>query len=113
MPMPRARFTVRRMMALVAISAALLAVGALIQRSLKLGERAAYHERMASEEAEKARSLENLARAANDPQDAAEIRVVADGHARVSAWHARMGAKYHRLARRPWLAVEPDPPEPK
>ena len=27
-------------------------------------------------------------------------------------YHAAMKAKYERLARYPWLAVDPDPPEP-
>lgn len=46
-------------------------------------------------------------------------RSVADGYRhwvdvyRKSAeYHAAMKAKYARLARHPWLPVEPDPPEP-
>jgi hypothetical protein len=29
------------------------------------------------------------------------------------AWHGMLADKYHRAARRPWLPVPPDPPEPK
>jgi hypothetical protein len=28
-------------------------------------------------------------------------------------WASEMANKYHNAARHPWLAVEPDPPEPK
>ena len=28
-------------------------------------------------------------------------------------YHAAMKAKYERLARYPWLSVEPEPPEPE
>jgi hypothetical protein len=28
-------------------------------------------------------------------------------------WHGRLKSKYERAAARPWLPVEPDPPEPK
>jgi hypothetical protein len=28
-------------------------------------------------------------------------------------WRLKMGRKYRRAARYPWLPVEPDPPEPK
>jgi hypothetical protein len=27
-------------------------------------------------------------------------------------WHNRLGEKYRRAAGRPWMAVEPDPPQP-
>jgi hypothetical protein len=42
--------------------------------------------------------------------------VGSDGQPVTSArfeWHFALFEKYERAARRPWLPVEPDPPEPK
>jgi hypothetical protein len=111
--MPRFRFTVRRMMVVVAIVAVIFAVGGMVRRSMRLRERAEFHERMGREEAEATRAVEDLARGADDPQYAAEVRAVAAASARLGGWHTRMGAKYRKLARHPWLPVEPDPPEPE
>jgi hypothetical protein len=32
---------------------------------------------------------------------------------KVATWHQAMARKYRQAARKPWLPVEPDPPEPK
>jgi hypothetical protein len=34
-------------------------------------------------------------------------------HRRLTEYHHTLNLKYDRAARRPWLAVAPDPPEPK
>jgi hypothetical protein len=31
----------------------------------------------------------------------------------LGSWHFALARKYHRAARRPWLPVPPDPPEPE
>lgn len=37
----------------------------------------------------------------------------AEEHLRLADYHGRLRVKYERAARRPWLAVPPDPPVPK
>src|SRR5437879_4772650 len=90
----RPRFTVRQMMGLVAVSAALIGAGALVHRHLRLSVRAGHHARVAREQGEMARSLDSLSRAANDPKNAAEIRAVAASHVRLRDWHIRLEEKY-------------------
>jgi hypothetical protein len=100
MRIPRVRFTVRRMMVAVVIAAIPLAItGDLFRRSVAYRRVAALHETAAVECGMALKGARGT-----------DIGRLLPG--RIS-WHARMYAKYHEAARRPWLRVEPDPPEPK
>ena len=86
MRLPRPRFTVRRLMVAVAIVATVMAPGAILwRRSADLARRGREHDRRAAECAS----------------------------TYLSGYHERLAEKYATAARRPWLPVEPDPPEPK
>ena len=88
-PMPRFRFTIRRMMVAVTVGAVLVAVPLVRHRrfrSIALGHRLrAGREWVQSGGMSKARE----------------------------AWYTGIIQKYERAARYPWLPVEPDPPEPE
>jgi hypothetical protein len=113
MQIPRARFTVRRMMVAVAIVGVLLAVGELMRR------RAVYLDR-----AERYQSMAKPRFGWTPPFDANEAEVrkaIAEFRAtreadlnrpEVQRW-LRLARKYDHAARYPWLPVAPDPPEPE
>jgi hypothetical protein len=99
MCLPRFRFSVRGMMAAVAVVGMLTGLYILGQRAALCLNRSVIHELRAS-------GLEQ--RLAGGPAaDRLEPIRSQLGH------HRRMQAKYDRAARRPWLPVAPDPPEPK
>jgi hypothetical protein len=130
MRLPRMRFTVRRMMIVVAFVGVLLAAGLearwLHRKYREYVTRASidsYGERLYREwaawdikrEADLRSKVEKYWQGGLDDwalhmadyhgQKAAKFTLWAD-------YHARMKAKYEAAARRPWLDVEPDPPEP-
>jgi hypothetical protein len=113
MRLPRFRFTVRRLMVAMAIVALLLGGGILGRRSLDYRRLAAFHEQMEQRKERAVRGIEILARAANDPADAAAARRDAAYEAQIGRHHAALKAKYLRAASRPWLPVPPDPPPPR
>jgi hypothetical protein len=97
MRVPRVRFTVRRMMVAVAMLAALLAIGAGLQRRQARFERLfSYHRGLAGP----------MIIHSFDP--GSPTSKTASGR-----WHWDLSMKYADAARRPWLPVAPDPPEPK
>ena len=97
MKLPRVRFTVRRMMIAVMITAVLIWAERL--RRLSKG----YEERAESLGWEVFGASEY---SPHGPEDAAHQRALVN--------HYRMlEDKYNRASKRPWLPVEPDPPEPK
>ena len=111
--MPRARFTIRRMMVAVAIVALLLG-GDVLRR-----KRSGY---LARADAEAARELESRAKVKvyEGAIETSAAPSVAEGYRhRVEMYrdeanhHGRLRRKYARAARYPWLPVEPDPPEPE
>ena len=53
------------------------------------------------------------ARRARLLQIAREHAAASTGDPQRAGWHHRMHDKYRSAARRPWLPVAPDPPEPK
>jgi hypothetical protein len=110
---PRVRFTVRRLMVAVAIVALAFGVGTMRWRQLTLRAKADHHERIEREQGGKQRAIEDLARAANTPELAAQMRGDKAVHARIEGYHARLKEKYRQLSARPWLPVAPDPPEPE
>ena len=109
------RMTTRRWMAAVAVVAVMLAAAALFRRHLSLRERGDYHERRERVQADRVRALGDLALALADtsPEAAARERAHAAFEAEIRDRHARLKDKYRRAARYPWLAIEPDPPEPE
>ncbi|MDB5352076.1 MAG: hypothetical protein JWN86_3323 [Planctomycetota bacterium] len=93
--MPRFRFTVRRMMVVVAIVAACL--GWIVERHARFRRLSASHMSQAIE--------------ASGPDDPFHIALKIPSPE--EEWRIGLAAKYARAARYPWLPVEPDPPEPK
>jgi hypothetical protein len=107
--------TTRRWMIAVAIVAITLAAVLLFRRHLWMRERGDYHERMEGSQADRARGLGQLAVSFTDsqPEMAARLRAHAAFEAEIGDRHACLKGKYRHVARDPWLAIEPDPPEPK
>jgi len=130
MRLPRVRFTVRRMMIAVAIVGVLLASGMearwLHRKHREYVNRASIDsegERLYSEWAawdiKHESDLRSMFKRYGHEGLDDWARRMADYHGRQAAkftlwanYHARMKAKYEAAARRPWLPVEPDPPEP-
>jgi hypothetical protein len=102
-------------MVAVAVVAVMLAAAALFRCHLSLRERRDYHARMEGVLTDRARHLGLLALdfADREPGIAAEWRAYAACEAEIRAWHARLKEKYRHAAHYPWLAIEPDPPEPE
>jgi hypothetical protein len=98
----RIRFTVRRLMVLVALAGLAMAVATLVKRSTEfraLAEEQADAEQMSLAYADEGRGE------GGDPQR------VARGE-QMAAYHRELRIKYERAARSPWLPVDPDPPIP-
>ncbi len=115
MKFPRVRFTVRRMMVIVAVSAALMGAGV---GYVRLSRKAAGLRARAGEHAAMEQTLRWMiaTSGADAPVDISPGPGIRSKRftARAVADHvAALKAKYERAARFPWLHVEPDPPEPK
>jgi hypothetical protein len=119
MPLPRVRFTVRRMMIVVAIAAIAVWLPVILTR------RAKYH-RLAREFDTKVTVARALGPHGGVHANAVAIRVANvyvlrqepgsgpfDCVGAHSDYYAAMKAKYERAARYPFLPVAPDPPEPE
>ena len=102
MPLPRVRFTVRRMMVAVAIAGVL--VGGLRMRRLSAVYQA-LSESNANDEDFYLAALSDRFKLGH-PSYERTFRDRLD-------YHRSMRVKYERAARRPWLPVPPDPPEPE
>jgi hypothetical protein len=104
MRLPRVRFTVRRMMAAVAIAAALL--GPLVYLKRRSDRFWTIH----LEQAALAQGLRNsLARMNQRERSDGAVWM---GPMERSNYHKRLSMKYREAALRPWLPIEPDPPKP-
>lgn len=90
MPLPRPRFTVRRMMVAVPIAGVVTYTGMVVWRIETCAMRADAH----------ARHLNSAYSFKYDSTDLIQ-------------WHERMRLKYENAARNPWFPVALDPPEPK
>ena len=115
MRLPRVRFTVRRMMVAVAVFGLLFGAGVTRQRWAYNRSMVNYH---ANEErrmrlllsggwiteTDEAGTRKKLRVGRNIEREPVQQRLM---------YHILMGDRYQRAARRPWLAVAPDPPEPK
>ena len=88
MTFPRVQFTVRRIMLVVAV----VAIFAMVVRL---------------------RFLTSIYRNRCELHYVAQLHSEALQDRRGAAYHASMLAKYQQATARPWLTVEPDPPEPE
>ncbi len=114
----RPRFTIRRLMAVVAIVAILLTAGKMLMtwrlRSLKAGEYAAEAQSWA-DDASKVERMMVKPRSQSDPasrQRLAGLGEVARNYRDHERSNRELASKYARAAARPWVPIEPDPPEP-
>ena len=126
---PRMRFTVRWIMAAVAVVAVLLFAVVQLDRFRKLG--VSYSRRAAELKSEEAYTRRNIQRtevvianirARLEPADGKgehRLRSLLDEqrdqmarYAEYAHYLAELRSKYQHAARYPWLPVEPDPPEP-
>ena len=142
MPLPRFQFTVRRMMIVVAIAAVALGANDLRWRRDRYDALRSTHEWRArgsstsaeghsstaaanEREVERLRAAiraghyplrpaaEAVAQITSNIEGAASIERAAERQFRARArFHELLRKKYEHAARYPWLAVEPDPPEP-
>jgi hypothetical protein len=102
MRVPRVRFTVRRMMIAVAVSAAVIWGVILWQRASFYRWKARYHARM--ERSSIIAVIEGRKSAA--PGELADLSRIRAAH------HAALRRKYEHAAARPWEYVPSDPPDP-
>jgi hypothetical protein len=94
MKLPGLRFTVRRLMVVVAIVAIVFGVAELMKRrSMAFRLKAASHQR----------GLVIIG----------SHRYYSDASPAVAEYHMKLVEKYEHAARYPWLPVEADPPEPE
>ena len=105
---PRLRSTVRRMMLAVAITGAVL--GLLAERRSRFLRLAEHYRARAGTWVLDRPILESTPRYSPfsfiDP-DGRDVPIPR------SRWHRQLAATYRAAAARPWLPVEPDPPEPE
>ena len=102
LPAMRLRFTVRLLMAILAIAGLATAGAVMAKRS---NEYRAVAEEQAEAEATSLGYADDARGPDGDPQR------VARGE-QMAAYHKALKLKYQRAARYPWLAVEPEPPIP-
>jgi hypothetical protein len=119
MKLPRLRFTVRRMMIVVAVVATLLAAEKMRrvrrERSLKAADYAA-EAKSWSDDASEVESMLVKPRSRSDAasrQRLAELDEVARNYRDHERSNRELASRYARAAARPWLPIERDPPEPK
>jgi hypothetical protein len=115
MQRPRIRFTIRRLLVVVAIVAIILAIGGVLNRSRQYRRIAQYHRAEAERAA--ARQAIAIGKATVDEQfgdraDASRRRLLAESIGRVASFHTEFGWKYSRAPRRPWQLAGPDPVPP-
>jgi hypothetical protein len=118
MRLRRPRFTIRRLMVVVAVVATMLTAEkmrrAWWERSLKAAEYAA-EAKSWSEDASKVERMMVKPRSRSDPASRQRLADL-DGVARNYRDHERsyreLASKYTRAAARPWLPIEHDPPDP-
>jgi hypothetical protein len=101
MPVPRVRFTVRRMMMAMAVVAILMGLAVGLRR------RAERFKRLSFLQSVDANRWENLL-LDRSLDDALASAILEQVH-----WHDAMAAKYDRVAQAPWRLLEPPPPIPR
>jgi hypothetical protein len=115
MRLPRMRFTVRRLMIAVAFLALFLGGWVWMERkSARFSDLANWHHSQITcifdgcmgADGEFVYEATSLPQRDGDPP-------VSLRQQRIDTWHRQISMKYWAAARRPWLPVEPDPPEPE
>jgi hypothetical protein len=114
MLLPRVRFTVRRLMLVVAIIAVALGGGVWVVEMMRLSH--AYRLRAALH-VQKHRHLLSVPHGRFEGALATismslGLEKAYERRLRSIAYHVSMKQKYDRAAARPWLVLSPDPPEP-
>jgi hypothetical protein len=104
------RMTTRRWLIAVAVVAVCLGSGILITRSRSYAALCAFH---AEGEKECRRIVEAFEGRRLDAAVWKDWIAHARRARRLLPYHAALRRKYELASRRPWLPVEPDPPEPK
>jgi hypothetical protein len=115
MRLPRVRFTVRRLMIVVAVAAGLMAawVGLARLRLLSSDYRARAEQHAGIEETLRRIVASDGADAPVDISPGPGLRSRRFTARAVAEHEAALRRKYERAARYPWLPVEPDPLEPE
>jgi hypothetical protein len=105
MKIPRVRFTIGRLMFAVAV------VGLLLGAIVGVENRRRRFLALASIHRAKMIAWEEVgsSEASRERFDISGRKVSLEA----DRWHSQMAEKYKRAAERPWLPVEPDPPEPE
>jgi hypothetical protein len=112
MRFPRPRLTVRRLMIAVAVIALVTGVIAMLIQSERRRQRAVYHAKMETE----TQHLMNFYRGdlvLRRGENRDDFPAMLGRFTRRNLYHSEMRRKWEASAARPWLPVEPDPPEPK
>jgi hypothetical protein len=109
MKLPKPRLTVRRMMIAVAIVGLLL--GALVAARAWMEDRRRRFDDLATWHFQQVSQYQTPYFGGGGPSEL--VREYEAKYGSKIAYHKRMNAKYVRAYRRPWLPVEPDPPEPE
>jgi hypothetical protein len=104
------RMTTRRWMVAVAIVAVGIGTWMLIERSRSYAALGSLH---AESEKECRRIVEAFEGSRFDPVIWGEALALVRRSRKLLPYHAALRRKYERASRRPWLPVEPDPPEPQ
>jgi hypothetical protein len=104
------RMTTRRWMIAVAVAAVCVGVWMLIMRARSYAALAASH---AEGEKECRRIVEASENMRFDPAVWKDWIAYARHSRRLFVYHAGLRRKYELASHRPWLPVEPDPPEPE
>jgi hypothetical protein len=118
MTLPRVRFTLRRLLIMIALLAVLMAAGLEAARWSRLAQayrqyavgHAAFRD-LSLGEAEEYRSAYEHVNPA-DVRSRTELLESEAGERRLARHYDALDAKYRRAARFPWLPVEADPPQP-
>jgi Tfp pilus assembly protein PilE len=109
----RVRFTIQRMMV---VMAAIAIIGGMLYRSYQHRRTAEYH-RIAAEKAAVAQKVAiwkaTIAERFNDKSAGMRYSSLAEWIGRVGSFHSALRRKYTQAARTPWRFLEPDPPSPR
>ncbi len=115
MPVPRVRFTVRRMMVAVAVLAILLGVYGWVLRLRRMSVEFLAEARRHADMEQVLRTIIGVSGRDSfvdiSPGPGVPSRRTTAGA--VAEHEAALGRKYERAARYPWLSVAPGPPEPE
>jgi hypothetical protein len=122
MRLPRVRFTVRQMMVAVAFVAVVTGATVIVRRHRIYRVRAAFHAQQEQVAAKRWRYWSQEAAGLSGPagnrspprsdQERERAVVIVNYSRNRVAHHARLRVKYERVARYPWLPIDPDPPSP-